>query len=63
MVGLEAGTTTLESVWTFLRKLGIVLPEYLAIPFLGIYPEDSPICNKDTGFTMFIEALLIIARS
>ena len=34
-----------------------------AIPLLGIYPEDSPACNKDTCSTIFIAALFIIARS
>jgi hypothetical protein len=52
-----------KSVWWFLRKLDIVLPEDTAIPLLGIYPEDAPTCNKDTCSTMFIAALLIIARS
>ena len=52
-----------KSVWRFLRKLDIVLPEDPAIPLLGIYPEDAPTCNKDTCSTMFIAALLIIARS
>jgi hypothetical protein len=33
------------------------------IPLLGIYPEDAPICNKDTCSTMFIAALFIITRS
>ena len=37
--------------------------KYPAIPLLGIYPEDSPACNKDTCSTMFIAALFIIARS
>jgi hypothetical protein len=52
-----------KSVWQFLRKLGIVLPEDPAIPFLGIYSKDSPTYNKDTSSTMFIAALFIIARS
>jgi hypothetical protein len=52
-----------KSVWRFLKKLNIVLPEDLAIPLPGIYPEDAPTCNKDTCSTMFIEALLIRARS
>jgi hypothetical protein len=52
-----------ESVWQFLRKLDIALPEDPAIPLLGIYPEDVPTCNKDTCSTMFIAALLIITRS
>ena len=52
-----------KSVWRFLRKLDIVLPEDPAIPPLGIYPEDFPTGKKDTCSTMFIEALFIIARS
>jgi hypothetical protein len=42
--------------------LGIVLTENPAIPLLGIYPEDAPTFTKDTCSTMFIAALLIIAR-
>ena len=52
-----------KSIWWFLRKPGTSLPEDPAIPFLGIYPEDSPACNKGTCSTMFIAALFIIARS
>ena len=52
-----------KSVWRFLRKLDIVLPEASAIPLLGIYPDDAPTCNKDTCSTMLIAALFIIARS
>ena len=52
-----------KSVWQFLRKLDIVLPEDPAIPLLGIYPEDVPTGKKDTCSTMFIAALFIIARS
>ena len=52
-----------KSVWWFLRKLGMTLPDDPAIPLLGIYPEDSPACNKDTCSTMFIAALFIIDRS
>ena len=52
-----------KSVWQFLRKLGMILPEDPAIPLLGIYPEDSPTDNKDTCTTMFIADLFIIARS
>jgi hypothetical protein len=39
--------------------LDIVLPDDPAIPLLGIYPEDAPTGNKDTGSTMFIAALFI----
>ena len=52
-----------KSVWRFLRKLDIVLPEDPAIPLLGIYLRDTPIYNKDACTTMFIAALFIIARS
>ena len=50
-----------KSVW--LRKLDIVQPEDPAIPFLGIFPEGVPTCNKNTCSTMFIADLFIIARS
>ena len=52
-----------KSVWRFLRKMDIVLPEDSVIPLLGIYPRDTPTCTKDTCTTMFIAALFIIARS
>jgi hypothetical protein len=51
-----------HSVWWFLRKLDIG-PEDPAISLLGIYPEYSPTCDKDTCSTMFIAVLFIIARS
>ena len=52
-----------KSVWRYLSKLDIVLPEDPVIPLLGIYPRDTPIYNKDTCTTMFIAAIFIIARS
>jgi hypothetical protein len=52
-----------KSVWLFLRKLELVLPEDPVIPLLDIYPEDVPTGKKDTCSTMFIAALFIIARS
>ena len=55
--------TLWKSVWRFLRKLDIILPEDPAISPLGIYPEDAPTSNKDTCYIMFIAALFIIARS
>ena len=51
-----------KSVWQFLRKLGMTLPEDTFIALLGINPEDSPAYNKDTCSTTFIAALFIIAR-
>ena len=52
-----------KSVWRFLRKFHIVLPEDTGIPLLSIYPREAPPYNKDTCTTMFIAALFIIARS
>ena len=52
-----------KSVWQFLRKLDIVLPEDPAIALLGIYPDNAPTCNKNTCSTMFVAALFIIART
>jgi hypothetical protein len=63
LVGLQAGITSLESAWWFLRKLYILLPEDPAIPILGICPDDTPTCNKDTCSTIFIAVLFLIARS
>jgi len=63
LVGLQACTTTLEISLVVSQKIGHSIPEYPAIPLLGIYPEDIPTYKKDTCSTMFIEALFIIARS
>ena len=35
-----------KMVWRFLKKLGIKLPYYPAIPLLGLYPEETKI-EKD----------------
>jgi hypothetical protein len=52
-----------ESIWRFLRKLDIILPEDPAIPLLGINTEEVPTGNKNTCSNMFIAALFIIART
>jgi hypothetical protein len=52
-----------KSVFWFLRKSGIVLPEDPVIPLLGINLEDAPTSNNDTCSTMFIAAKFIIVRS
>ena len=56
LVGLQAGTTTVEN-----RQLNIILPQDPAIPLLGIYTEDYPTCNKN--MLMFIAVLFIIVRN
>jgi hypothetical protein len=52
-----------KSIWWFLRKLEIDLPEDPAIPLLGIYPKDTLPCRKDPCFTILVAALFIKARS
>ena len=60
---LLVGMKTWTSIWRFLRKLGINVPQDPAIPLLGIYPKDAPSYHKDTCSIMFIAALFIIARN
>uniref|UniRef100_A0A8D0IHY8 Uncharacterized protein n=1 Tax=Sus scrofa TaxID=9823 RepID=A0A8D0IHY8_PIG len=50
-----------KTVWKYLRKLNIELPYDLAIPLLGIYPDETSI-EKDTWAAMFIVALFPIAK-
>jgi hypothetical protein len=52
-----------KSIWQFLRKLEIILPEDPSIPLLGIYPKDVLPYLKDICTTIFIVALFIIAWS
>ena len=47
------------SVWKFLRKLDIVLPEDPAIPLLSIYPKDVPTYNKGTYSIHYVHHSLI----
>ena len=52
-----------KSVWRFLRKLYIILPEDLVIPLLGLYPADISTGNRDAFSSIFIAALIIIAKN
>jgi hypothetical protein len=47
-----------KSVWWFLRKLDIVLPEDPAIPLLGVYSKDAATYNKDTCSTVLYHPYL-----
>ena len=51
-----------KMAWRFLKKLGIKPPYDPAIPFLGIYPEETKI-EKDTCIPLFIATLFTIART
>ena len=48
-------------VWRFLKQLGIKPPYDPAIPFLGIYPEETKI-EKDTCIPLFTATLYTIAE-
>jgi hypothetical protein len=52
-----------KSIWRFLRKLEIDLPEDPATALLGTYPKDVLPCHRDMCSTMFIAALFVIDRS
>ena len=51
----------MKMVWRFLKKLGIKPPSDLAIPLLGIYPEETQM-EKDTCILLFIAALFTTDR-
>ena len=57
LVGMQ-----IDTVWRFLKKLGIKPPYEQAIPLLGIYPEETRI-EKDTCIPLFTAALFTIART
>ena len=50
-----------NTVWRFLKKLGVKPPYGPTIPLLGIYLEESKI-EKYTCIPLFIAALFTIAR-
>ena len=50
-----------NTVWRFLKRLGIKPPYDPAVPLLGIYREETKI-ERDTFIPLFIAALFTIAR-
>ena len=50
-------------IYSYFEDSFMTLPEHPVVPLLGIYPEDSSACNKDTYSTMFIAALFVVARN
>ena len=63
LVGVQNFKSTLEIYLAVSQKMRNILPQELAIPLLGIFPEDVPQYHKDTCPTMFMAALFIIARN
>ena len=51
-----------KTVWRCLKKPGIKPPCDPAIPFLGIYPEETK-TEKDTCTQMYTASLFTIART
>ena len=51
-----------KMVWKFLKNLGIKPPYDLAIPLLGIYPEETRIL-KDICIPLFIAVLFTVTRT
>ena len=51
-----------KTVWRFIKKLKIELPNDPTIPLLDIYP-DKTIIQKDTCTLMFIAVLFIITKT
>ena len=63
LVGMQAGTATLETVWRFLKKLKIELPYDPAITLLGIYARDTNVVvQRGTCIPMFTAAVFKIAK-
>ena len=52
-----------KSIWQFLRKLFIILPQDPAIPPLAVYTSDVHSYYKDICSTVFIAALFIITKT
>ena len=52
-----------KSVWWFLRKLGVNLPQDPVILLLGIQPRDAQSYYKSICSTIFIAALFVISRT
>ena len=50
------------TVWRFLKKLRLKLPYDVAVPLLGIHPEEI-IIEKDTCTSVFIAAPFTIVRT
>ena len=64
LVGMQTGEATVETGWTFLRKLKMELPFDPAIPLLGLYHKnpETPIQKKNLCTPMFIAAQFTVAK-
>ena len=63
LVGMQAGTTTVESSMEIPQKMNMDLPFDPAIPLLGTYPKEPiTVIRKNISSPMFIAELLTIAK-
>ena len=60
LVGMQFNIATMKTMWRFLKKLEVELPDYQAIPLRGIYTMETRM--KKTHSPVFIVALFTIAR-
>ena len=60
--GIQNGTPALKTVWQFLTKLNIFLPDAPETVLLGIYPKDLHTYINTKTCTQMSTALLIIAE-
>ena len=64
---IAGGSANVQLLWNqydnFFRKLEISLPQGPVIPLLDIYPKDTEPYYKYNVTTMFIAALIVIART
>ena len=51
-----------NTVWRFLKRLGIKPPYDPAVPLLGMYPEETQ-TEKETCIPLFIAPLFTTART
>ena len=60
---MQTGAATVETLWSFLKKLKMELPFDPVIPLLGIYPKnpETPIW-KNISTPVFIALLFTIAK-
>jgi hypothetical protein len=64
LMGIQAGTTTLEISLAVPQKVGHSSTGRSSnMTLLDIYPQDALTYNKDTCSTIFIEALFIIEEA
>ena len=64
LVGLDIGTTTVETLCRFLKKLKIELPYDSTIPLMRVYLKETKVMLQRGIFTpMFMTALFMIAKT